>query len=181
MKRRSRQLGVMALVIVALLSGPFSLAESIDQETVVFLKRRAPAVLAAINLQGREGGEDLEDAHFRFIDEEDEEEEREGEEDSGPVYIPAPNDQPVAEFDLATRLSYFLWASTPDEELLNAAASGELSDPEKRQAQVKRMLADPRSLSLGEIFAAEWFSTDDVGPRIRKDPIDNSNFMTRPS
>jgi hypothetical protein len=35
------------------------------------------------------------------------------------------------------------------------------------------MLADPRSLSLGEIFAAEWLSTDDVGPRIRKDPIDN--------
>ena len=80
-------------------------------------------------------------------------------------------DQAVGDFDLATRLSYFLWASTPDEELL--AAAGELSDLEKRQDQVKRMLADPRSLSLGEIFAAEWLSTDDVGPRIRKDPIDN--------
>ena len=80
-------------------------------------------------------------------------------------------DQAIGDFDLATRLSYFLWASTPDEELL--AAAGELSDFEKRQDQVKRMLADPRSLSLGEIFAAEWLSTDDVGPRIRKDPIDN--------
>jgi hypothetical protein len=80
-------------------------------------------------------------------------------------------DQAIGDFDLATRLSYFLWASTPDEELL--AAAGELFDLEKRQAQVKRMLADPRSLSLGEIFAAEWLGTDDVGPRIRKDPIDN--------
>ena len=82
-------------------------------------------------------------------------------------------DQVVNDFDLATRLSYFLWASTPDDELLAAAAAGKLSDSADRQAQVKRMLADPRSLSLGEIFAAEWLSTDDVGPRIRKDPIDN--------
>ena len=82
-------------------------------------------------------------------------------------------DQEVSDFDLATRLSYFLWASTPDDELLDAAAAGKLSDSADREAQVERMLADPRSLSLGEIFAAEWLSTDDVGPRIRKDPIDN--------
>ena len=83
------------------------------------------------------------------------------------------SDQPVSNFDLASRLSYFLWASTPDKDLLDAAASGELSNPAKREAQVMRMLADSRSLSLGEIFAAEWLGTDDVGPRIRKDPIDN--------
>ena len=82
-------------------------------------------------------------------------------------------DQAVSDFDFAARLSYFLWASTPDDELLNAAAAGELSNSASRQAQVKRMLGDPRSLSLGEIFSAEWLSTDDVGPRIRKDPIDN--------
>jgi len=82
-------------------------------------------------------------------------------------------DHVVSDFDFATRLSYFLWASTPDDELLNAAAAGKLSDSAGRQAQIKRMLDDPRSLSLGEIFAAEWLSTDDVGPRIRKDPIDN--------
>ena len=82
-------------------------------------------------------------------------------------------DQEVSDFDLATRLSYFLWASTPDDELLDAAAAGKLSDSAGLQSQVERMLADPRSLSLGEIFAAEWLSTDDVGPRIRKDPIDN--------
>ena len=82
-------------------------------------------------------------------------------------------DQAVSDFDFATRLSYFLWASTPDDELLNAAAAGKLSNSASRQDQIKRMLDDPRSLSLGEIFAAEWLSTDDVGPRIRKDPIDN--------
>jgi hypothetical protein len=82
-------------------------------------------------------------------------------------------DQSVVGFDLASRLSYFLWASTPDDRLLDAAESGDLSDPQKQQAEIKRMLADPRSFALGEIFAAEWLSTDDVGPRIRKDPIDN--------
>lgn len=82
-------------------------------------------------------------------------------------------DQAVSDFDFAARLSYFLWASTPDDKLLNAAAAGKLSNSASRQAQIKRMLDDPRSLSLGEIFAAEWLSTDDVGPRIRKDPIDN--------
>ncbi|MEM6916287.1 MAG: DUF1592 domain-containing protein, partial [Verrucomicrobiota bacterium] len=82
-------------------------------------------------------------------------------------------DELVSDFDMASRLSYFLWASGPDSLLLDAAERGALSDPETRRAQVKRMLADPRSLALGEIFAAEWLSTDDVGPRIRKDPIDN--------
>ena len=82
-------------------------------------------------------------------------------------------DQAVNGFDLAARLSYFLWASTPDDDLLDAAEAGALSDPSERRAQVEPMLVDPRSLSLGEIFAAEWFSTDDVGPRLRKDPIDN--------
>ncbi|MEM1442691.1 MAG: DUF1592 domain-containing protein [Verrucomicrobiota bacterium] len=82
-------------------------------------------------------------------------------------------DEAVTDFDIASRLSYFLWASGPDDLLLDAAVAGELTDPEKRRAQVSRMLADPRSLSLGEIFAGEWLSTDDVGPRIRKDPIDN--------
>ncbi|MDA7865413.1 DUF1592 domain-containing protein [Akkermansiaceae bacterium] len=82
-------------------------------------------------------------------------------------------DQPVGEFYFASRLSYFLWASTPDDRLLETADSGKLSDPKKRQAEVKRMLSDSRSLALGEIFAGEWLATDDVGPRIRKDPIEN--------
>ncbi|MEM0969086.1 MAG: DUF1592 domain-containing protein [Verrucomicrobiota bacterium] len=82
-------------------------------------------------------------------------------------------DQPVSSLDLASRLSYFLWASLPDEELLSAGERGALLDSKQRRRQVDRMLADSRSLALGELFAAEWFGSDDLGPRIRKDPIDN--------
>ncbi|MEM7009894.1 MAG: DUF1592 domain-containing protein, partial [Verrucomicrobiota bacterium] len=82
-------------------------------------------------------------------------------------------DAQVSAIDLATRLSYFIWASTPDDELLAAAESGELLNPDRRAVQIDRMLDDPRSLALGDIFAAEWFGSDDLGPRIRKDPIDN--------
>jgi hypothetical protein len=82
-------------------------------------------------------------------------------------------DVAVGPFDYATRLSYFLWASTPDSELLSAAARGELSSATQRNEFISAMLADPRSRALGEIFAGEWLGTHNVGPRIRKDPIDN--------
>ena len=82
-------------------------------------------------------------------------------------------DQLVSHYDMASRLSYFLWASAPDEELLLKAKKGMLQDPKVIRSQIRRMLDDPKSQSLGRIFAGEWLSTDDVGPRIRKDPIDN--------
>lgn len=82
-------------------------------------------------------------------------------------------DLPVSPYDYATRLSYFLWASTPDEKLLSAAATGKLLSREDRSDSIDAMLADPRSRALGEIFAGEWLGTHNVGPRIRKDPIDN--------
>lgn len=82
-------------------------------------------------------------------------------------------DEAVSSADLASRLSYFLWASGPDEKLLAAAESGRLRHKDGREEQVARMLADSRSLALGEIFAGEWLGTHNVGPRIRKDPIDN--------
>lgn len=62
----------------------------------------------------------------------------------------------VADFDLASRLSFFLWSSLPDDELLAKAAAGELSDPSVLRAQVARMLADPRSRALVENFAGQW-------------------------
>lgn len=83
------------------------------------------------------------------------------------------NDQPVGAYDLATRLSYFLWASTPDDDLLTAAGSNRLSDAKGIGAQVERLMDDPKSRALGDIFAGEWLGTHNVGPRIRKDPIDN--------
>ena len=82
-------------------------------------------------------------------------------------------DAAVPPVDYASRLSYFLWASQPDETLLNLAEKGKLGDSVVRENQLARMLSDPRSMALGSIFAGEWLGTHNVGPRIRKDPIDN--------
>ena len=58
--------------------------------------------------------------------------------------------------ELAARLSFFLWASIPDDELLEAAAAGRLRDPDGLEAQVRRMLADERAETLVTSFAAQW-------------------------
>ena len=79
----------------------------------------------------------------------------------------------VDDWELASRLSYFLWASMPDQELFDLAAGGELSDPETLRAQVARMLADRRADTLGTVFAAQWLGFQHVGTRIWLDPIDN--------
>ena len=68
----------------------------------------------------------------------------------------------LSEEDLATRLSFFLWGRPPDEELLQLAADDRLSVPEVLEAQVHRMLADPRSEALGTRFAAQWLRLDDL-------------------
>ena len=62
----------------------------------------------------------------------------------------------IGDIDLASRLSFFLWSSIPDDSLLNAAAQGKLHEPAVLEAQVKRMLADPRSRSLVDNFAGQW-------------------------
>jgi mono/diheme cytochrome c family protein len=62
----------------------------------------------------------------------------------------------VSDIELASRLSFFLWSSIPDEPLLAVAESGRLSDPAVLQAQVKRMLADPRSHALVRNFSGQW-------------------------
>lgn len=58
--------------------------------------------------------------------------------------------------ELASRLSYFLWSSMPDEALLSAAEQGKLSTREQVRSQVQRMLADPKSRALTENFAGQW-------------------------
>ena len=70
--------------------------------------------------------------------------------------------QRVADFELASRLSFFLWSSMPDDELLDAAAAGTLRKPDVLRRQVTRMLADPRSRSLVTNFAAQWLFLRDV-------------------
>lgn len=59
-------------------------------------------------------------------------------------------------FQLASRLSFFLWASGPDDALLDLASTGQLARPETLRAQVHRLLADARSRSLVEAFGAQW-------------------------
>jgi hypothetical protein len=73
----------------------------------------------------------------------------------------------VSDLELASRLSFFLWSSIPDDELLSAAERGTLREPGILSAQVQRMLADPRSESLVTNFAAQWLFLRDVGV---KDP-----------
>ena len=62
----------------------------------------------------------------------------------------------IDDFELASRLSFFLWSSIPDEDLLALAAQGRLRDPAVLAAQVDRMLADARSSALVENFASQW-------------------------
>lgn len=64
---------------------------------------------------------------------------------------------PLTPFELASRLSFFLWSSIPDDELLNVAASGKLVAPAVLKQQVMRMLADSRAQSMVDNFAAQWF------------------------
>jgi len=63
---------------------------------------------------------------------------------------------PVTDLELASRLSYFLWSSIPDDGLLEIAASGDLSDPNVFEQQVRRMLADPKARALTDNFAGQW-------------------------
>jgi len=62
----------------------------------------------------------------------------------------------VSDLELASRLSFFLWSTIPDDQLLNLAALGKLKDPAVLDQQVRRMLADPRSKSLVDNFADQW-------------------------
>ena len=79
----------------------------------------------------------------------------------------------VDEFELASRLSYFLWASMPDDELFRMALEKRLAKPDEFARQVVRMLADSKSDALGNVFAAQWLGFDALGVRVRLDPIDN--------
>jgi mono/diheme cytochrome c family protein len=65
----------------------------------------------------------------------------------------------VSGVELASRLSYFLWSSTPDEELLRLGETGRLHLPKVLSAQVTRMLADPKAAALAENFAEQWLET----------------------
>jgi hypothetical protein len=73
-----------------------------------------------------------------------------------PEEMPANTVYRVTDVELASRLSFFLWSSIPDDELLEAAIRGDLQKTDLLEQQVRRMLADPRSTALVNNFAAQW-------------------------
>lgn len=73
-----------------------------------------------------------------------------------PADIKAGESYAISGHELASRLSFFLWSSIPDEELLRAAAAGDLGNPRRLEKQIDRMLADPRADALVQNFAAQW-------------------------
>jgi hypothetical protein len=80
----------------------------------------------------------------------------------------------ITSYELASRLSYFLWSSMPDDELLKAAARGKLARPAILAAQVRRMLLDPKADALVENFGAQWLQTralESAKPDRKKFPV----------
>jgi mono/diheme cytochrome c family protein len=76
---------------------------------------------------------------------------------------------PVTDIELASRLSYFLWASMPDQELMQLAKSRTLRRPAVLETQVRRMLADPKAHNLVDNWAAQWLQLRNLG-RTKPDP-----------
>ncbi len=68
----------------------------------------------------------------------------------------------ISDIELASRLSFFIWSSIPDDELLDAAIAGKLKNPATLEQQVRRMLADPRSEAIVTNFAAQWLYLRDI-------------------
>jgi len=87
--------------------------------------------------------------------------------------------QAVDPYELAERLSYFLWADMPDAELMELAEGEKLADPEVLQAQVHRMLDAPKSRSLAEVFGTQWLALDQIAQNGRNPPSDHA-LQTQP-
>ena len=79
-------------------------------------------------------------------------------------------DYQISDRALASRLSFFLWSEPPDRTLLKLAEGGQLHDSTVLDAQVRRMLSDPRSLALSTRFAAQWLRLQDVA-KVRPDAV----------
>jgi Protein of unknown function (DUF1592)/Protein of unknown function (DUF1588)/Protein of unknown function (DUF1585)/Protein of unknown function (DUF1595)/Protein of unknown function (DUF1587)/Planctomycete cytochrome C len=86
---------------------------------------------------------------------------------------------PVSDLDLASRLSFFLWSSIPDDELLDVAAQGELHRPKAFEMQVRRLLADQRAATLATNFAVQWLhlrNLESIVPDLRLFPDFDDNL-----
>ena len=76
--------------------------------------------------------------------------------ETDPPEVPPGTAYRISDLELASRLSFFLWSSIPDDELLDTATSGDLRNPDVLDRQIRRMLADSRSQALVENFGAQW-------------------------
>jgi mono/diheme cytochrome c family protein len=92
-----------------------------------------------------------------------------------PVGLAPATNYRLSDLELASRLSFFLWSTVPDDELLAVAEQGKLKDPKIFEQQVRRMLASPRSRSLVTNFASEWLKLRDIDT-IDPDPFIYPNF-----
>ena len=97
-----------------------------------------------------------------------------------PAGVHPGEDYRVSDLELASRLSYFLWSSLPDEELITVANQEKLRDPAVLQHQVKRLLADPRAEALAKNFAAQWLhlrGLADANPDVYLYPDSDDNLL----
>jgi len=83
---------------------------------------------------------------------------------------PASGPYRLDDFELAARMSYFLWASMPDEELMEAARRGRLRDPARLGEEVRRMLQDPKAGAFAESFVSQWLGTRTLKTTTQPDP-----------
>ncbi len=86
-----------------------------------------------------------------------------------PIDVKAGSNYRITDLELASRLSFFLWSSVPDNELLTLATQNRLHEPAVLKAEVSRMLADPRSISLASNFAFQWLEVDRLS-EVNPDP-----------
>ena len=92
-----------------------------------------------------------------------------------PAQIAPDTDYRISDLELASRLSFFLWSSIPDDELLEAAMQGTLAEPAVLDRQVRRMLADSRSAALVDNFVGQWLQLRRV-PTLAPDPFKDPDF-----
>jgi hypothetical protein len=96
-----------------------------------------------------------------------------------PPGVPANTPYRISDLELASRLSFFLWSSLPDDRLLTAATAGTLHQPAVLEREVRRMLADQRSRALVDNFAAQWLhlrNLDSITPDMRLFPDFDDNL-----
>jgi hypothetical protein len=96
-----------------------------------------------------------------------------------PVGVPPKSAYPISDLDLASRLSFFLWSSAPDDELLDLAARNELRKPDVFEKQVRRLLGDGRARNLAANFAAQWLhlrNLQSITPDLRLFPDFDDNL-----